>query len=173
MTIKDFINLTRYSYRHVFCMIKRGDLKVKKELGRLIILEDSNIAKLKSFSKAIRVKEAAKIMGYTTAGIIALVNSGKLDGVKIGKRGRLFIDYFSIPTRLRMEFEKKARGEEEDKVQTIINTLAFVKTDDETKELMLLDLYRLLKKRFGTDDGTKELMLLDLYKLLKKRFGKL
>ena len=149
MTIKEFISLTRYSYRHVFCLIEQGDLKVKKELGRLIILEDEKINKLKSFSKVIRVKEAAEIMGYTTAGIIALVNSGKLEGVRIGKRGKLFIDYFSIPSYLREKFEKKARGEEEDKVQTIINTLAFVKSENETKEFMLFELYKLLKKRFG------------------------
>ena len=149
MTIKDFINLTRYSYRNVFRMIKQGDLKVKKEFGRLIIIEDEDIAKLKSFSKAIRVKEAAKIMGYTTAGIINLVKSGKLDGVRIGKKGRLFIDYFSIPTYLREKFEKKVKNEEENRIQTIINTLAFVKIESKTKEFMLLELYKLLKKRFG------------------------
>ena len=151
MTIKEFISLTRYSYRHVFCLIKRGELKVKKELGRLIILEDEKITKLKSFSKVIQVKEAAEIMGYTTAGIIVLVNSGKLEGVRIGKRGKLFIDYFSIPAYLREKFEKKAKEKKEEgnRIQTIINTLAFIETGQETKRFMLLELYKLLGKRFG------------------------
>lgn len=150
MKISEFQALTGYNKRHIYRMIENGDLKVKKVLGQLEVEETPEIRKLLSFKKIITVEQASEIMGYTTQNIRCLVKEGMLDGARIGKKGRFYIDYYSIPTNIRQKYEKMVLEENRgrDNIQTIINTLAFVKLNEKVREELLIRLYKLLKKRY-------------------------
>lgn len=151
MKISEFQALTGYNKRHIYRMIENGDLKVKKVFGQLEVEETPEIRKLLTFKKIITVEQAAEIMEYTTHNIRVLVKEGKLDGVRIGKKGRLYIDYYSIPAYIRQKYEKMVEetNKKRDDIQTIINTLAFVKLNEKIREELLIRLYKLLKKRYA------------------------